>query len=387
MAGQRKRNPNGAGTITKRKDGRFQCAVYVLQPDGTRARKFAYGKTWQECDTKRRELLAKVDQGVPVPTRSAKLSEWLPYWLDNVIKPRRKLSTYDKYESHVRLYLVPLLGSKRLESLGVADVRRFLVRLEKETTAATAKESHRVLRSALSSACREELIARNVAKLVEPPRTDNRELKPWSLDETLDFLAASRRDPLYAAFVLAIAMGLRRGEIIGLRWSDLDLDNRVLYVRQQTQRRRGVLYDDDPKSRRRRVVPLPALCIAPLRWHRMRQSAARVKAGEQWHESGYVFTTRTGRQVEPRNVYRSFTRVAESAGLRVIRLHDARHGTATLLTAAGVAPRVVMEILGHSQISITMDVYTHVVQDTQREAISHMDRLLKRRPVARDRPR
>ncbi|MFF3581740.1 tyrosine-type recombinase/integrase [Streptomyces mirabilis] len=316
MAGQRKRNPNGAGTITKRKDGRFQCAVYVLQPDGTRARKFAYGKTWAECDTKRRELLAKVDQGVPVPTRSAKLSEWLPYWLDNVIKPRRKLSTYDKYEAHVRLYLVPLLGSKRLESFGVADVRRFLIRLEKETTAATAKESHRVLRSALSSACREELIARNVAKLVEP-------------------------------------------------------------------RRRGVLYDDDPKSRRRRVVPLPALCIAPLRWHRMRQSAARAKAGEQWQESGYVFTTRTGRQVEPRNVYRSFTRVAEFAGLRVIRLHDARHGTATLLTAAGVAPRVVMEILGHSQISITMDVYTHVVQDTQRDAINHMDRLLKRRPGSR----
>ncbi|MFJ4369601.1 tyrosine-type recombinase/integrase [Streptomyces chartreusis] len=381
MAGQRKRNPNGAGTITKRKDGRYQCAVYVLQPDGTRARKFAYGKTWQECDTKRRELLSKVDQGVPVPTRSAKLSEWLPYWLDNVIKPRRKLSTYDKYETHVRLYLVPLLGAKRLESLGVADVRRFLVRLEKETTAATGKESHRVLRSALSAACREELITRNVAKLVEPPRTDNRELKPWTLDETLDFLAASRKDPLYAAFVLAIAMGLRRGEIVGLRWSDLDLDNRVLYVRQQTQRRRGVLYDDDPKSRRRRAVPLPALCIAPLRWHRLRQATARTKAGERWHESDYVFATRTGRQVEPRNIYRSFTRVAESAGLRVIRLHDARHGTATLLTAAGVAPRVVMEILGHSQISITMDVYTHVVQDTQREAMSHMDRLLrKRRP-------
>ncbi len=112
----------------------------------------------------------------------------------------------------------------------------------------------------------------------------------------------------------------------------------------------------------------------------MRQAAARAKAGERWQESGYVFTTRTGRQVEPRNVYRSFTRVAESASLRVIRLHDARHGTATLLTAAGVAPRV-MEILGHSQISITMDVYTHVVQDTQREAMSHMDRLLrKRRP-------
>lgn len=380
MAQQRKRNPNGAGTITKRKDGRYQCAVYVLQPDGTRARKFAYGKTWQECDTKRRELLAKVDQGVPVPTRSAKLSDWLPYWLDNIVKPRRKLSAYDKYETYVRLYLVPMLGSKRLESLGVADVRRFLTQLENRTTAATAKESHRVLRTALSAACREELIARNVAGLVEPPRASSRELSPWTLDETLEFLAASRKDPLYAAFVLAMAMGLRRGELVGLRWTDVDLDKRVLYVRQQTQRRRGVLYDDDTKNRRNRALPLPAMCIAPLRWHRMRQMAAKQRAGESWDDGGYVFATRNGRPVEPRNVYRSFTRVAQSAGLRVIRLHDARHGCATLLTAAGVAPRVVMEILAHSQISITMDVYTHVVQDTQREAISHMDRLLKRRP-------
>ncbi|MFJ8946334.1 tyrosine-type recombinase/integrase [Streptomyces sp. NPDC102395] len=380
MAQQRKRNPNGAGTITKRKDGRFQCAVYVLQPDGTRARKFAYGKTWAECDAKRRELLDKVDQGVPVPTKSAKLSDWLPYWLDNIVKPRRKLSTYDKYEAHVRLYLAPMLGSKRLESLSVADVRRFLTQMESRTTAATAKESHRVLRTALSAACREELIARNVAGLVEPPRASSRELSPWTLDETLDFLAASRKDPLYAAFVLAIAMGLRRGELVGLRWTDVDLDKRVLYVRQQTQRRRGVLYDDDTKNRRNRALPLPAMCIAPLRWHRMRQVAAKQRAGESWDDGGYVFATRNGRPVEPRNIYRSFTRVAQSTGLRVIRLHDARHGCATLLTAAGVAPRVVMEILGHSQISITMDVYTHVVQDTQREAISHMDRLLKRRP-------
>jgi site-specific recombinase XerD len=115
--------------------------------------------------------------------------------------------------------------------------------------------------------------------------------------------------------------------------------------------------------------------------HRLRQADARAKAGERWQESDYVFATRTGRPVEPCNLYRSFTRVAQSAGLRVIRLHHAWHGTATLLTAAGVAPRVVMEILGHSQISITMDVYTHVVQDTQREAMSHMDRLLRRRPI------
>ncbi|MDX2297922.1 tyrosine-type recombinase/integrase [Streptomyces roseolus] len=381
MAAQRKRNPNGAGTITQRSDGRYQAAVYVLQPDGTRARKFAYGKTWAECDAKRRALLDKVDNGVPVPTRSMKLSEWLPYWLDNIVKPRRKKTTAAKYEVHVRLYLVPMLGSKRLESLGVADVRRFLVQLEKKTSAATAKESHRVLRTALTAACREELVSRNVATLVEPPTVAARELSPWSLDETLDFLAAARKDPLYAAFVLAIALGFRRGEVVGLRWENVDLDKREIRVRTQRQRVAGEVYEDDPKGRRRKqTLPLPAICVAPLRWQRLKQAAARERAGEKWTETGYVFTTRTGQPIEPRNLYRSFTRVAKNAGLRVVRLHDARHGTATLLTAAGVPPRVVMEILGHSQIAVTMNVYTHVVQDTQREAVSHVDRLLRSRP-------
>ncbi|WP_406512043.1 site-specific integrase [Streptomyces sp. NBC_00161] len=380
MAAQRKRNPNGAGTITQRKDGRYQAAVYVLQPDGTRARKFAYGKTWTECDTKRRELLAKVDQGVPVPTRSAKLAEWLPYWLENIVRPHRKRTTYAKYETHVRLYLVPLLGKKRLEGLSVADVRRALVQLQKQTSAATAKESHRVLRTAIAAACREELVSRNVVSLVEPPKVQVREMSPWELDETLDFLTAARKDPLYPAFVLAIALGLRRGELVGLRWENVDLDKREIRVRSQRQRVRGEAYEDDPKGRRRRqTLPLPGICVAPLRWQRMKQAEMRAKAGDAWQETGYVFTTRTGRPIEPRNVYRSFTRVAKDAGLRVVRLHDARHGTATLLTAAGVPPRVVMEILGHSQIAVTMNVYAHVVQDTQREAIGHMDRLLRRR--------
>ncbi|MEU7054187.1 tyrosine-type recombinase/integrase [Streptomyces eurythermus] len=379
MAQQRKRNPNGAGTITKRKDGRFQCAVYVLQPDGTRARKFAYGKTWAECDAKRRELLDKVDQGVPVPTKSAKLSEWLPYWLEHFIKPNRKRTTYSKYAMHVRLYLVPLLGSKSLEALGPRHVRTLVAEVSRRASPATAKEAHRVLRTALTAACREELVTRNAASLVEAPKVPRRELTPWTLDETLTFLEHARRDPLYAAFVLAVAMGLRRGEILGLRWSDVDLEQRVLRISKQVQRVGGELYEDTTKSGRARPVPLPLICLAALRWHRMRQvEAARLK-GVELSPSSYVFTTRTGRPIDPQNINRSFFRITAAAGLRRIRLHDARHGCATLLTAAGVAPRVVMEILGHSQISITMDVYTHVASDTQREAISHMDRLLRRR--------
>ncbi|MEU9089328.1 site-specific integrase [Streptomyces sp. NPDC048428] len=173
--------------------------------------------------------------------------------------------------------------------------------------------------------------------------------------------------------------GTRGTRVVGLRWENLDLEKREIRLRTQRQRVRGEAHEDDAKGRRRKqTLPLPAICVAPHRWQRMRQAAMRGAAGEKWEETGYVFTTRTGHPIEPRNLYRSFTRVAGTAGLRVIRLHDARHGCATLLTAAGVAPRVVMEILGHSQIAVTMNIYAHVVQDTQREAVSHLDRMLKR---------
>ncbi|GAA3019441.1 site-specific integrase [Streptomyces lactacystinicus] len=378
----KKRNPNGAGTVTKRKDGRYQAAVYVPQPDGTRARKFVYGKTWTECDEKRQELVRRDRQGVPTPTRSAKLSEWLPYWLEQFIAPHRKRTTYDKYEMHIRLHLVPALGSKSLEKLGTADVRRLISTVTKKVSAATAKESHLVLRTALSAAVRDELITRNVAKLVQAPRAEYRVTKPWTLDETLIFLEGARRDPLYAAFVLAVALGMRRGEILGLHWGDIDLDNRTLTVRRQLQRVDGVLYEDSPKSRRARVIPLPAMCVAPLRWQRLRQAEQRrrrLEAGEGWIESDSVFTTATGQPVEPRNLTRSFSRVAAAEALPVIRLHDLRHGCATLLAAAGVPPRDLMAIFGHSKFGITMEVYTHVVQENQRTAMRHMDRLLRRR--------
>ncbi|MFE5239912.1 MULTISPECIES: tyrosine-type recombinase/integrase [unclassified Streptomyces] len=374
----KKRNPNGAGSIWRRKDGRYEARVYVPQPDGTSKRKTVYGSTWDECDTKRQELVLRDRQGVPTPTRSARLSEWLPYWLEQFVKDDRKKTTYAKYETHVRLYLIPNIGTKRLENLGAADVRRMLAIVSTQASPATAKESHRVLRSALSAACREELISRNVAKLVPAPRVEQRELKPWDLEQTMTFLETARGDALYAAFVLAVALGLRRGEVLGLRWSDIDLERRALTVRNQIQRVQNELYADSTKNRRSRVIPLPLMCVPPLRWQRLRQAAQRDAAGADWLGIDYVFTTRTGRTVEPMNLSRSFQRITEVAGLPRIRLHDARHGCATLLFAAGVPARVVMEILGHSQIAVTMNIYTHVSDEHRREAMGHMDRLLKR---------
>ncbi|WP_308426876.1 tyrosine-type recombinase/integrase [Streptomyces kronopolitis] len=243
-------------------------------------------------------------------------------------------------------------------------------------SAATAKESHRVLRSGLSAACREELITRNVAKLVEAPKVDTYEGQLWTLEQTLAFTLVARRDPLYAGFMLAVGLGLRRGEIVGLRWRDIDLDSRTVQIRKQRQRVRGEYYEDDTKNRRKRTLPLPLLCVAPLRWQRLRQEAMRVSAGADWHKSDLVFTTRTGRAIEGSNVLRSFHRLTAKAGIPRIRVHDARHGAATLLAAGNVHPRVAMEILGHSKISVTMDIYTHVPDTLKREAVAHMDRML-----------
>ncbi|MEU9344709.1 site-specific integrase [Streptomyces sp. NPDC048278] len=225
-------------------------------------------------------------------------------------------------------------------------------------------------------------LRRNVVQLVPAPRVEPRELRPWSPDETLTFLEAARTDPLYTAFVLAVALGLRRGEILGLQWKDVDLDRRTLTVRTTLNRGGRELYLDTTKNRRARVIPIALMCVAPLRWQRMRKAERRTAAGAEWHESDHVFTTRSGRPIEPRNLYRSFLsflRISESAKLPKVRLHDTRHGCASLLFAAGVAPRTVMEILGHSQIAVTMNVYTHVSDDHRREAMGHMDRLLKRR--------
>lgn len=247
----RKRNPNGAGSIWQRKDGRFEARVYVPQPDGTRKRKTVYGSTWDECDEKRQELVRRDRQGIPTPSRSAKLSEWLPYWLEEYIRPQRKRTTYVKYEMHVRLYLVPLLGSRRLESLTTANVRQMISKVTEQASAATAKEAHRVLRTALTAACRDELISRNVVQLVPAPRVEPRELHPWSLDETLTFLEAARTDPLYPAFVLAVALGLRRGEILGLQWRDVDLDRRTHGPDHAEPWRQGAVprHDQEPASK------------------------------------------------------------------------------------------------------------------------------------------
>ena len=222
------------------------------------------------------------------------------------------------------------------------------------------------------------LVARNSAALVDPPRVERREITPLDPEQAKTLVEQCLDHRLGALFTVAVALGLRHGETLGLRWAeDVELDSGVLHVRQALQRRKGGIFFVVPKSKRsRRSVAMPAVVTAALKTHRVRQLEERMVAGSRWVESGLVFTTRRGTPLDPSNVTKAFHELLVSAGLPRIRIHDLRHTAATLLLAQGVSPRVIMEILGHSQISLTMDTYSHVLPALQREAAEQMDAVL-----------
>jgi len=386
MASRPKRKPSGSGTIYRRKDGRYEAAVWVTTPNGQRRRKRVYGHTYEEAHAKYVALMRQVHQGFRLATRSQRVDEYLQYWLEQVAKPTVRATTYAKYETFIRLYLAPGLGRRRLEKLTTADVRAFLnAQRDDGVSAHKMQAMHAILRNALQNAMREDLVARNVAALVRVPQAGPREFRPWSVDEAVTFLDVARGHPLHAAFVLVLTLGLRRGEVLGIAWDHVDLDDGTVRIRQQLQRFGGELRLTDVKTRRSgRMVPLPDPCIRALRKRKAEQAADRLAAGQRWEETGLVFTTRHGTPVEPRNLARTFDLLCERAEVRRIRLHDTRHTCASLLAAAGTHPRTIMAILGHSQIGVTMNVYTHVATEDQRAAVGLVGGLLDRAAGAED---
>jgi integrase len=378
-AGRGRQRLNGEGTVSgPRKDGRYVGAFYCSTTAGTRKRVYVYGRTREEAHGKLIDEQAKALRGVPVPVQSWRLGPYLDYWLDQVIKPNRRPATYALYEMIARLYLTPELGKYPLRRLSVPIVQTFLNgQLRAGRSVRLVQIMRQVLGAALSRAVREELISRNVARLVELPSWAPQAVEPWSPAEALAFLAAAADDPLYPAFVLLLLYGMRRGEALGLPWRDIDLDRRILHIRQQLQRINGELHIGPVKtSAGARDLPLLGLASTALAARRAGQDTDRIRLGSSWTETGLVFTTRTGRPVEPRNLVRSFTRLCDADGVRKIRLHALRHTTASLLKDLGVPPRDVQIILGHSHITTTQQIYTHVDEAARLDAITKLNRLL-----------
>ena len=230
-----------------------------------------------------------------------------------------------------------------------------------------------MLSAALTRAVREELIARNVARLVELPEWRPKPVKPWAADEARQFLAASKSDPLHAAFVLLVLYGLRRGEVLGLRWADVDFDAGIIHIRQQVQRVRGELRLGPVKTHAgQRNLPLLNLARQALEAQIGLQARYRVDMGSAWPSTDLVFTSRTGRPLEPRNFVRSFRRICDHNNLRVITVHHVRHTVASLLKDLNVPARDAQIILGHSRLAVTLEIYTHADEQAQRDALTRL---------------
>ncbi|TDD61234.1 site-specific integrase [Actinomadura rubrisoli] len=402
---------NGEGSIFPYRNG-YAAYVWITTPAGERRKKWVYGKTRDEVHGKYIKLLNEAKQR-PIPTSLPTVAQYLTYWLDEVVKPNREPNTYSHHELMVRLHIVPGLGGKRLDKLTVRIVQKWLNELPGECQCcAQGKDAKRLpqdrderkrqrccaigeccgdypsrrtiqaardtLRAALNHAIVEEILARNVAGLVKIPAARKRKRKAttWTVEEARRFLEHARDsgDPLYAAWVLILVVGMRKGEVFGLRWADIDFDAEELSIGWQLQRVGAQLIH---KERTKTdgstdVLPLPSLCATALRIRESQHAALQEAAGDRWSPSDLVFTTRTGRPIEPRNVNRAFESRCRAAGVKGIRVHDTRHTCGKLLAALDVHPRVAMQILRHSKISLTMEIYTEVPSEATRAALRRL---------------
>lgn len=374
------RRGHDEGSIYQREsDGKWVAAVNLgYGPDGKRKRKVIYGKTRKEVSEKLKIALRDQQQGFPIAVERQTVSQFLDKWLQDSVKPTVRSKTYDSYGQIVRLYIAPALGKIQLAKLSPQQVQAFLnAKLESGLSPRTVQYCHAILRRALGQAYKWAQVPRNVATLVDPPRVRRHEVQPFTPDQARAFLASIQGDRLEALYTVALSLGLRQGEALGLRWSDVDLERGMLTVRMALQRVGGKLQLVEPKTERsRRTLRLPQVTLAALKAHRVRQLEERLLAGAQWQDSGLVFTSTIGTPMEPRNAFRRYQEALSRAGLPHFRFHDLRHTAATLLLAQGVHPRVIMEILGHSQISLTMNTYSHVVPALGDEAATRMDRAL-----------
>lgn len=375
----RRRRLNGEGTISgPRKDGRYVGAFYARTSAGTIKRVYVYGKTREQARDRMVEEQSKAIRGIPAAAESWRLAAYLDYWLENIVRPSRRAATYALYESMTRLYLKPGLGHYWLRRLSVPIVQSFLnAQLGQGKSIRNVHIMREVLSAALTRAVKEELIGRNVARLTELPGRESRDIRPWSADEAVEFLHAARHDPLYPAFVLLILYGMRRGEVLGLRWQDIDLAAGTFAIRQQLQRVGGSLRTGPVKTRAgNRELPIASLAREALLIRQQQQAADREAFGRAWQDTGLVFTTRTGLPIEPRNLLRSFHRICDHNHIRVIKVHHLRHTTASLLKKLRVPPRDAQMILGHAHISTTMQIYTHVDEEARRDALASLNKLL-----------
>jgi len=369
-----KKRGNGEGSITKRKDGRWMARYTVHTANGPK-RRHINGRTRQEVAERLSKAVSDRVGGVIFDGDYETLGAYLQRWIDEVLRGTVKQSTFENYTYIARLHIIPELGRVRLRALKSRDVRRhYREKLDSGLSPRTVQIIHTVLRKALQHAVRDDVLPRNICDAVTAPRQTKKEMQPLTPEQAKRLLENVREDRLSALYILAITAGLREGELLGLRWEDVDLERELLQVRRQLTRTSDGLSFTAPKRGKARVVRLTDMAIAALKAHREAQNEERARAGSLWEQTSLVFTSTIGTPVDVGNLtYRSFRPLLKRTNLPRIRFHDLRHTCATLLLSKGTHPKIVQEMLGHANISMTMDTYSHVLPDMQEKAVSAMD--------------
>ncbi len=371
------RRGSGEGTIAKRSNGTYEAKISI---EGGKRKTF-YGKTRKEVQEKLKVALREQQQGMLVTAPQQKLEQFLQQWLEetqrNSVKPR----SFERYEEIVRLHIVPVLGNVQIQKLTPQQVQSFYTKKIKEGyKAITVASFHNVLHKALDMAVRWNLVAKNVCDVVSPPRVEDFEIQPLTVEQIRKLLEVAKGHPMEALIKVAIATGLRRGELMALKWQDIDLTTGILQVQRNLVRipsklpGKGYIESETKTKKSRRSVVIASFALEALREHRSQQLHALAAAGPLWQYNNYVFCTTIGTHIHPtRDMADPLNELLEKAGLPHIRFHDLRHTAATLLMSQGVHPKVVQEFLGHSTITMTMDIYSHVLPTMQQDAISKMN--------------
>jgi integrase len=373
------RRGNGEGSVYKQKDGLWAASITL---EG-RKRKYFYGKTRKEVQEKLAAALHEQKQGTLVATPQQTVGQFLTDWLENTHKQSVRPRTYERYREAIQLHLIPGLGHHQLQRLSVQHVQAFYKsKLTEGLSPTTVRYYHSVLHNALVAAVKWGLVVRNVCDLATPPRRARFEIQPLTPEQVQQFLKAIQGHKWEALFTLALATGMRQGEVLGLKWQDIHFTTGTLQVRRILTRipseTEGKVYiEAEPKTQKsRRSIIVASFALEVLKRHRKRQLETKLKAGPFWEEHDYVFCTLTGTHLRPAHVIDEFKKLLKKGGLPAIRFHDLRHSAATLLLSLGVHAKVVQEMLGHTQISMTMDIYSHVLPGMQQEAVSKLNTLL-----------
>lgn len=395
------RNPNGASSIYKGADGKWHGRVTVgVRDDGKPDRRHVERKTRTEVVAAVRRLERERDSGnVPKPGKKWTVHAWLTYWLDHIARPVISENGYDAYRVAVHVHLVPGLGAHRLAKLEPEHLEKFYAKMVADgSKPGRAHQVHRTIRTALGEAMRRGYVTRNVATLAKPPRLGDEEVEPYSVDDVRRILVEAGKRRNSARWAIALSLGLRQGEVLGLRWEDVDLDAGVLRVRRNRlrpkyehgcggscgrkhagycPRRRQVRKETaNTKSRAgRRVIGLPEELIKLLREHREEQHRERIAARQLWQEGGWVFAKPTGEALSPNTDYHEWKRLLAEAGVRDGRLHDARHTAATVLLVLGVPERTVMDLMGWATTAMAAR-YQHITDPIRQDVAKRLGGLL-----------